>query len=83
MQPKVKWSAADEAALRELEQRRKLFNDVHMPIVVATLERALEKKPIGTPLSTLAYALTKHADEIRDALKPFDSGIRPAQPGGL
>lgn len=77
MQNKIKWSAADEAALRDLEQRRKLHNDVYMPGLVAVVKRTFNR---GIDEKAIAHALRQNADAIRDALEPFDSGVRPAQP---
>lgn len=81
MQNNIRWTAADEARLRELEQRRKLFNDVHMPKLVDALGRTLAPQGYdATHITRLARFLSQDADRIRDALNPFDSGVRPAQP---
>ena len=81
MQNNIKWSAADAAALRELEPRRKLFNDVYMPKLSDTLKRVFGSRHFaGEGVAAMAFILSQHADEVRDALKPFDSGVRPAQP---
>lgn len=69
--PGPRWGAEDEARhnklvaeLRELQQRRAAAADA-VAAVFGRLPRTYE-------------AYIKHADEIRDALAPFDSGVRCA-----
>lgn len=73
---RLKWDMDDERQLRELEERRKLFNEVHMPIIVKALRTAIGQSMSDQALSSMALNMTRHADEIRDALAPYDSGIR-------
>jgi len=73
---RLKWDMEDERRLQELEQRRKLFNEVNLPILVKELRTALGQSMTDQSLSSMAFNMTKHADAIRDALGPYDSGIR-------
>jgi hypothetical protein len=74
---KLKWDMEDERRLQELEQRRKLFNEVNLPILVKAIRTAIGKNAISDQaLSSMAFNMTKNADAIRDALSPYDSGIR-------
>jgi hypothetical protein len=73
---KLKWDSQDERKLQELEQRRKLFNEVNLPIVVKAMRAAIGQSISDQALSSMAFNMTKHADEIRDALEPYDSGVR-------
>ncbi len=76
---KLKWSSDDESRLQELEQRKKLFNEVNLPILVKVLRTALGQSMTDQTLSSMAFNMTKHADAIRDALEPYDSGVRCAK----
>ena len=77
---KLKWSSDDERRLQELEQRRNLFNEVNLPIVVKALRDAVGDHAMSdSALSNVAFRMTKNADAIRDALEPYDSGIRVAK----
>lgn len=81
MQNNVRWTPEDEAALRDLEQRRKLHNDLYMPRLSETLERIFRDKKYGSAhVSVLAYILSKNADSVRAALKPFDPTVGRARP---
>ena len=85
--PKPTWTPADEQALHMLTERKNRFMEVSTaplgPIVIDLTPPSLtelDRFPIKE------YALRKFmvkmlinkADEIRDALAPFDSGVRPA-----
>lgn len=78
---KPTWSNRDEAALNDLQQRRKAFIDEHKPAVrkaiVATYE-GLDNQPVR--LEGIVNVWIGHADAIRDALEPFDSGVRAGSP---
>ena len=74
---RLKWDMEDERRLQELEQRRKLFNEVNLPILVKALRAAIGNNTMSDQtLSSMAFNMTRHADKIRDALAPYDSGIR-------
>ena len=73
------WSQSDEAAYNEMVARR---------------DRVLAARRIGVEMvvdtfacpevvkEVLASWLIQNADAVRDALKPYDSGVRVAEPGG-
>jgi seryl-tRNA synthetase len=42
------------------------------------LSKAIERDETSTTVQILAEQLAHHADAIRDALAPFDSGVRQA-----
>lgn len=67
------WTSRDEAALAELSGRK--------AVVMASRMAAVEKVAaylLSDTAGRLADALVAYADEIRDALAPFDSGARPS-----
>lgn len=69
------WTSADQAQLQELLDRKSDFVNRHRHAVVnaATLV-------CGESNGTyLVDRFIRHADVIRDALAPFDSGVRPAK----
>lgn len=66
------WSAHDEQLFQELQQRRTEWNTVHFENLRRALGSVLPK-----PLTIACVELfAKNADTIRDALAPFDSGVR-------
>lgn len=70
------WSKRDEAVLQEMIRRKQAFElTARMPVhdVVARIRTALGA--IYGP-DQMVDALITHADAIRDALAPFDSGVR-------
>lgn len=76
---KPTWSFRDERDLRELMERKAEFDEAHRPAVRAAISS------ITTNLSPDMLEATvndwiKRADTIRDALKPFDSGVRAGSP---
>jgi hypothetical protein len=73
---KLKWNPEDERQLQELERRRKLFNQAHLPNLVKALRTAVGNSVSEHALSSMAFNMTKHADSIRDALEPYDTGVR-------
>ena len=64
-----KWTREDDAKYKELADRKAAFMAEHKPAVIDALELLLDSD--GCPSTNAAI---KHADQIRDALKPFDSG---------
>lgn len=70
---KRRWTARDEAALIELQQRKtSIMEDNIAPV------RALASAMLHLDEDQMVQHLTRNADAIRDALEPFDSGARPA-----
>jgi hypothetical protein len=76
MNEKLKWSAADEQALAELLERKDQFIRSTKSAVAEAVDRFFYRS-MGP--GDLADALIEHADSVRDALAPYDSGVRPAK----
>lgn len=77
---KPTWSNRDEAELSELQKRRQAFIDTNKPAVrkaVIACYDGLENQPVR--LEGIVNIWIDNADAIRDALAPFDSGVRVAQ----
>lgn len=72
----VKWTKSDEEALQKLQQRK----DGVMAEYRANLARIMNSvaAPAMTEEQRVAAAI-QWADDLRDALLPFDSGTRAAQ----
>lgn len=71
------WTPTEEAAFLALQERRERVQAAMKAGVTTLVDRhfagmAPEAK------TALFSILTKHADDWRDALAPFDSGVRPA-----
>jgi len=73
------WSKRDESDLQALLRRKQAFElTARMPVhdVVARIRTALGA--VYGP-DQMVDEFINHADAIRDALAPFDSGVRVAQ----
>lgn len=73
---KLNWTPRDEQVFQELGARRE-------KVLAARLQAVIEAvRPVANrfkmPVAELADVLSHHADEIRDALEPYDSGCRVA-----
>jgi hypothetical protein len=68
---KDRWTHQDEAELQRLTKRKAETIAKNMKPL-----DALAKKLNTSSDESLAESLAEHADELRDALEPFDSGIR-------
>ncbi len=81
-QAHVHWSPVDERQFQEMTARRKLFHSTKRAAVVQAWNDAYpmhEQQRLGAVIETnIINALIEHADAFRDALAPFDSGVRPA-----
>ena len=78
-EPKVKsrWTQRDESMLAELIERKRRITDENMAPVKElcnNFSNGIPGNRVGP--SELADWLVGHADSIRDALEPFDSGVR-------
>lgn len=75
----VPWTASEERKLRKLREEvaaleaRRVFARAQVEKVVGEAAAHLRA---GT--GTIGEWLIEHADEVRDALEPFDSGVRAA-----
>lgn len=78
-----RWTDADEAALRNLTERKERVNRVHGERLLKVARQILNASgvmdaPDGRHARDLAEALKRNAASARDALAPFDSGVRCA-----
>lgn len=71
------WTAADEAALREMIARRDAVTQRRRAAVSEAVDKFFYR---GIDIDAVVDALIEHAETVRDALKPFDSGTRVADP---
>lgn len=74
---KCKWTPCHQAELDRLTEQKSQFEKQAMaPLRVLVLKLDI---CVGTLSRTdeVALALSNNADALRDALAPFDSGIRP------
>ena len=75
----MKWTAEDEQRFQEQSRRREAAIKARELPVKALIDREFETWTNGAKVVLFA-TLTKHADEFRDVLAPYDSGVRPAAP---
>lgn len=76
------WSKRDERDLQDLLKRKQAFDAAaHAPVLdVAIKIKSLINSMVEPDANeSLVSALINYADDIRDALEPFDSGVRVAQ----
>lgn len=78
-----RWSAREEAQLQELiERRRRIMEENREPVlvIVGTFRPDPDRIDGANTLqefhSQVADWLIANADALRDALEPFDSGVR-------
>lgn len=74
----IKWSAADQRELDALTKRKALFEDQRMGALLSVVAKLDFMSEFQVHPERLASAMRLHADDLRDALAPFDSGIRCA-----
>jgi hypothetical protein len=71
----VKWSARDQQELNDLQERKAAFDRVHRRRVEEVVVRVFSHLPSDRH-PVIIETLINRADEIRDALEPYDSGVR-------
>lgn len=71
--PRDVWTQREEAALKELVERRaRIMAERRKPLdAIAT---HIEADTVRG--DSIVDSLIKHADALREALRPFDSGVR-------
>ena len=69
-----RWTHEDERMLASLVERKNRVTAANMVPLVKLAEELIKETTAGN----LAEALAATAEELRDALEPFDSGIRVA-----
>ena len=68
-----KWTREDEAQLLALQKLKEEFERQHRTRLEQVVGRFHFQK---MDTEKLVEALIQHAEEIRDALNPYDSGVR-------
>ena len=89
----TKWTPADEAQFQQLSKQREEVRSRHesgVRIVASSIRRAMVERmqevcPDRVPTETeaalaLSRAMILHAEALRDALEPYDSGVREIAP---
>lgn len=77
---KSRWTSKDEATLVELtERKQRIMAENLKPLEDVAIMVLMEAARQMTNQDTEAVvsAMAAHADALRDALAPFDSGVRP------
>lgn len=74
------WTPADEMRFLDMQDRRKRVLEARRAPVIE-LSILLAREISDTSFDTMADWLIHRADEIRDILAPFDSGVRPSKEG--
>ena len=75
----MKWTAEDEQRFQEQSRRREAaIKARELPVKALIDKQFTGMKP--EEKSSMFFILTKHADDFRDVLAPYDSGVRPAAP---
>lgn len=76
----IRWTDADERELRSMINRKAVFETQARRPVIDVVQRIRGTLGAVHNESQLVDALITHADAIRDALAPFDSGVREGSP---
>lgn len=76
---KETWTPTEEAAFVALQERRERVQAAMKAGVTTLVDRHFTGMQAEAK-DALFLSLTKHADDWRDALAPFDSGVRPEPP---
>lgn len=74
------WTPAEEMRFLDMQDRRKRVMEARRAPVVE-LAISITHEISDTTFDQMADYLIKNADEIRDILAPFDSGVRPSKEG--
>lgn len=87
-----RWTASDEAQLQELTERKaRIMTEARLPLlsVIHSIRADWQRLSDSVQQNTLedpdalqdwvAEQLIANADALRDALAPFDSGVRPGR----
>lgn len=73
----LSWRRADQELLDALtEQRRAFFEEKTAPVLELVTNAPWLPQGSGKTNDIVQW-LIENADSLRDALKPFDSGVRP------
>lgn len=74
---KETWTEADEIEFCKLAARRKRVTESRLKAVTDAVQ--LIATTYKLPAPELAAQMVKRAEQIRDALEPYDSGVRCAK----
>lgn len=72
----ITWSKADEQRLKELQDRKAAWELSRLNPVYDMIKKVHPGVEGVNRLESVGERMIKHADLIRDALAPFDSGVR-------
>lgn len=76
-QTRSRWTTSDEARLKELvERKHRIMTENREPVVELVVASGLAEST--SMVAPIVAWLIDNADEVRDALEPFDSGSRAA-----
>lgn len=70
------WTPMDEHVFIEMAQRRERVKQAQMAPVLDIASEIISLARDALNVETMARHLAENADSIRDALAPFDSGVR-------
>jgi hypothetical protein len=82
--PTPTWTTADQQALEALQARKAEFEAQHKEPLIRYMVNLTSSLYLGPSKAAedhgrrIADWMISDADTIRDLLKPFDSGVRPA-----
>lgn len=65
-----RWTAKDQVELERMLDRKRTLEAANMAPLIALVKRL--------NINELARDLADNAESLRDALEPFDSGVRPS-----
>lgn len=77
MSTNTKWTLRDQADLEELQRRKDEFFEKNRRPVIDVAAKIICGR--HTDEFTVADKMIEHAEAIRDALAPFDSGTRAVE----
>lgn len=74
-----RWTHSDEADLqRAIDRKDRVIANNMAPVVALIRFAGMENEPLSA--ESIAAGMVAQADAWRDALEPFDSGVRVAVP---
>lgn len=74
-----KWTRTDERELQRLQEKKKRTHDKHYEHLAQLVLLTLGIQ--GSQAKGVTDAMILKADDFRDRLKPFDSGVRDVSAG--
>lgn len=78
--PIKKWTPNDEAQLQRLLQAKTEFEKTAKKPLLELMHDLMDRLNGAWQYADLVEVMIDRADDLRDALAPFDSGVRPTSP---